>query len=178
MSTEATAGLAPVSTETTQIHRIYIKASAQAIWDAITTPEWSQRYGYGGHVHYDLRPGGAFTVNPDDKMLEGAKQMGFELPEVILDGEVLECDPPKRLVQTWRMIMDPESMAEGFTRLTYEITELDGACRLTLTHELEGAPHLRLLVGGAYEDGQGGGGFPWVLSDLKSLLETGAGLAG
>ena len=60
----------------------------------------------------------------------------------------------------------------------HEITVLEGACRLTLTHELEGAPHLALLVGGAYEDGQGGGGFPWVLSDLKSLLETGAGLAG
>ena len=94
MSTETTAGLAPVSTETTQIHRIYIKASAQAIWDAITTPEWSARYGYGGHVHYDLKPGGAYTVNPDANMLEGAQQMGFELPEVILDGEVLECDPP------------------------------------------------------------------------------------
>ena len=115
MSTD-TAGLGPLTTTTTQVHRIYIKASAEAIWNAITTPEWSQRYGYGGYVHYDLKPGGAFVVNPAEEMIEASKAMGFEIPDVIIDGEVLECDPPYRLVQTWRMLMDPNAAAEGFTQ--------------------------------------------------------------
>jgi hypothetical protein len=76
---------------------------------------------------------------------------------------------------TWRMLMDPESAPEGFTRLTYEIAETSGGvCRLTVTHELENAPRLALVVGGGLEDTGAGGGWAWVLSDLKSLLENGA----
>lgn len=52
---------------TTQVYRVYIKASAQAIWDAITQPEWSNRYGYTGFVDYDLRPGGAYKVRPNEE---------------------------------------------------------------------------------------------------------------
>ena len=112
-------------------------------------------------------------------MAEASKAMGFDIPDVIIDGEVLESDPPYRLVQTWRMLMDPNSAAEGFTRLTYEIKELEnGGCRLTIPHELENAPQLALLVGGAYEDGAGWRRLPVGASDLKTLLETGAGLNG
>jgi uncharacterized protein YndB with AHSA1/START domain len=94
---------------------------------------------------------------------------------VIVDGEVIEADPPRKLVQTWRMLMDPEAAAEGFTRLTYEIHEgTGGVTRLTVTHDLEGAPKLATLVaGGEAEIEAGGGGWSWVLSDLKTLLETG-----
>src|SRR5205085_2054698 len=79
---------------------------------------------------------------PGPAMIEGAKQMGWPVPETVVDGEVLEADPPHRLVQTWRMAMDPQAAAEGFTRLTYEITEGGGAgvCRLTVTHEVGAAP--------------------------------------
>ena len=164
----------------TQVNRIYIKASAQAVWDAITDPAWTQRYGYGAPVEYDLRPGGRFRAFSTDAMQAARAQMGGPpAPDVIGDGEVLELDPPRRLVQTWRMLMDPETEAEGFTRLTYEIAETDhGVSKLTVTHELEGAPRLASFLGGEMEDIGAGGGWSWVLSDLKSLLENGSRMAG
>lgn len=154
---------------TTQVYRVYIKASAQAIWDAITKPEWTERYGYGGRGEYDLRPGGKYQGFTSKEM----RDMGA--PDVAVDGEILESNPPRKLVMTWRMLMDPAMVAEGFTRLTYDIEEgKGGATRLTVTHELEGAPKLALLLAGGLEDlGQAGGGWSWILSDLKSVLETG-----
>jgi len=88
---------------------------------------------------------------------------------------VIEADPPRKLVQTWRMLMDPDAAAEGFTRLTYEIVEgKGGVTKLTVAHEVEGAPKLAVLLAGGLEDTGAGGGWSWVLSDLKSLLETGS----
>jgi hypothetical protein len=76
------------------------------------------------------------------------------------------------------MVMDPETAAEGFTRLTYEIGEpKDGVTRLTVIHDLEGAPKLALLTSGAMEDKGAGGGWSWVLSGLKTVLETGTSLS-
>jgi uncharacterized protein YndB with AHSA1/START domain len=160
-----------MTTATTQIYRVYIKAKPKAVWDAITKPEWTEKYGYGGQADYDLRPGGHYRGIASEEM----RAMGA--PEVAVDGEVIEVDPPYRLVQTWRMAMDPEMAAEGFTRVTYEIEETKGgSTRLTVTHDLEGAPKLAALVAGELEDTGAGGGWSWVLSDLKSLLETGKGL--
>jgi len=160
---------------TTQVYRVYIKATPQAIWDAITTPEWSERYGYGGRVEYDLRPGGTYRAVASDEMKRARAEMGGSpTPDVIGDGEVVESDPPRRLVQTWRMLMTPETEAEGFTRLTYEIAETNpGVSKLTLTHELEGAPRLALFLAGGMETQGAGGGWAEILSDLKTLLETG-----
>jgi uncharacterized protein YndB with AHSA1/START domain len=161
---------------TTQVYRVYIKATPQAVWDAITRPEWSERYGYGGRVEYDLRPGGRHRALTSDGMKAVGRARGYEVPDVAVDGEVLEADPPNRLVVTWRMAMDPEMAAEGFTRLTYEIVERQGGVtRLTLTHELEDAPKLALILSGGMEEGAGGG-WSWVLSSLKTLLETGVTL--
>jgi uncharacterized protein YndB with AHSA1/START domain len=160
---------------TTQVYRVYIKATPQAIWDAITKPEWSERYGYGGQVGYDLRPGGGYRALASDAMKKAGAEMGFPTPDVVVDGEVIEADPPQRLVQTWRMLMDPELADEGFTRLTYEISEgKGGISRLTVIHDLEGAPKLAAILSGQMEDAGAGGGWAWVLSDLKSLLETGS----
>jgi uncharacterized protein YndB with AHSA1/START domain len=156
-----------INVTTTQVHRIYIKATPEAIWDAITKPEWSQRYGYGGSVEFDLRPGGAYRTHASEEFLAAGA------PEVVVDGEVIEADPPRRLVQTWRMLMDPDLQAEGFTRLTYEIEPGEYGTKLTVIHELEGAPRLAALVDGQLESEGAGGGWAWVLSDLKSLLETG-----
>ena len=154
----------------TQVYRVYIRATPEAIWDAITKPEWSDRYGYGGHVEYDLRAGGAFRIRAsEDLFAHGA-------PEIIVDGEVVEADPPRKLVQTWRMLMDPGMKAEGFTRLTYEIEPTGDVTKLTVIHELDGAPKLALQLAGGLEAEGAGGGWSWVLSDLKSLLETGDAL--
>jgi Uncharacterized conserved protein len=156
---------------TTQVYRVYIKATPQAIWDAITKPEWTQKYGYGGGVEYDLRPGGKYRGLASESM----QSMGA--PEVAVDGEVVEVDPPHKLVQTWRMLMDDGLAAEGFTRLTHEIEPAgEGVTKLTVIHDLAGAPRLQLLLSGGMESQGAGGGWSWVLSDLKSLLETGAPL--
>jgi uncharacterized protein YndB with AHSA1/START domain len=157
---------------TVQVYRVWIKATPQAIWDAITKPEWTDRYGYTGLADYDLRPGGAFRVVAGDAM----EKAGFT--GTMVDGEVIEADPPRKLVQTWRLLMDPELEAEGFTRVTYEIEEADGSTRLTVIHDLDGAPKLAPMVSGELSGTGAGGGWAWILSDLKSLLETGAPLAG
>ena len=75
--------------------------------------------------------------------------------------------------------MDPDIAAEGFTRLVWEIEEADGGItKLTVSHELEGAPKLAALVAGEREAEGAGGGWSWVLSGLKTLLETGKSLQG
>ena len=106
---------------------------------------------------------------------EAMRSMGA--PDVAVDGEVIEVDPPHKLVQTGACSWTTRWRAEGFTRLTYEIAEgKGGVTKLTVIHELEGAPKLALLLSGGLEDMGAGGGWSWVLSDLKSLLETGTSL--
>lgn len=168
------------ATKTTQVYRVYIKATPEAIWQALTDPEWTNRYGYTGYAHYDLRPGGALEVVPNEEFKAQAEAQGFPCPDVVVDGEVIEADPPRKLVTTWRMLMDPAMAEEGFTRITYEIEPQQdgGSCSLTLVHELDGAPRVASLVAGEQEEQGAGGGHAWVLSDLKSLLETGSTLAG
>jgi uncharacterized protein YndB with AHSA1/START domain len=163
---------ATAETVTTQVYRVYIKATPQAIWDAITKPEFNERFGYPGRMEYDLHPGGTFqAVAPPD-----AQAMG--MPEKIADGEVLEADPPRRLVQTWRFLYDP-LMEEGFNRVTWDIEEDDGGVtRLTVTHELENAPMTAEQVSSTARLHEGGGGWALILSDLKTLVETGTAFAG
>ncbi len=163
---------------TTQVYRVYIKATPEAIWAAITKPEWTERYGYTGLVDYDLRPGGAYRVRATEPFKAASAASGFQVPDVVIEGEVLEADPPRRLVTTFRMLIDPETAAEPASRVTHEIREgPNGVCSLTLIHELDGAPRLAALVGGKLEDQGAGGGHAWVLSDLKTLLETGKSFA-
>ena len=160
---------APTETgTTTQVYRIFIKATPQAIWDAITKPEWTQRFGYGLRDEYDLRPGGTYRGYGN----AGMKAMGF--PDVVVDGEVIESDPPTKLVVTWRMAMDPRLNAEGFTRLTYEILEgKGGVSRLSVIHDCTGRPGHAAMIAGVKQGPGEGGGWIWILSDLKSLLEHG-----
>jgi uncharacterized protein YndB with AHSA1/START domain len=155
-----------------QVYRVYIKAMPQAIWDAITRPEWTEKYGYAGLVDYDLRPGGAFRTHANAGM-----KAHPGVPDVIADGEVVESDPPRKLVQTWRMLMTPDLAAEAFTRLIYEIEEgRDGVTRLTVTHDAAGAPLIAAVLAGENEAQGAGGGWSEVLSGLKTLLETGVSL--
>ena len=147
------------------VYRVYIKAAPQAIWDAITQPEWTERYGYGGRVEFDLRPGGAFRSIANQDMQDAG------MPEVIVDGEVIECDPPRRLVQTWRAGWDTEPP----TRLTYEIVERAGpASAASPSPTTPPAPRgSTTMITGGDEDRGAGGGWAESLSDLKTLLETG-----
>jgi uncharacterized protein YndB with AHSA1/START domain len=156
------------TTETIQMYRVYIRATPEAIWDAITQPEWTVKYGYAPLVEYDLRGGGAFRAHAN----EGMKALGC--PDVISDGEVIEADPPRKLVQTYRMTMTPEMAAEGFTRLTYEIEPVrGGVTKLTVTHDVTGAPIWAAVLRGEHESSGAGGGWNEILSGLKTLLETG-----
>lgn len=165
----------PTEALTTQVYRVWIKTTPEKIWAAITDPEWNNRYGYAAPGYYDLRPGGSYRAAANQGMKDYGQQAGFPVPDTIGDGEVIEVDPPRRLVQTWRMLMDPTTAAEPFTTLTYEIEEAKtqpGVCKLTVIHQLAGAPATAAMVAGTDEPGAGGG-WAWVLSDLKTMLETG-----
>jgi uncharacterized protein YndB with AHSA1/START domain len=151
----------------TQVYRIYIKATPEAIWDAITKPEWTQKYGYRGIAEFDLKPGGKYQARAPEDM----QAMG--MPELLVEGEVVEAEPPRKLVHTWRALWD-EDVASESTRVTFDIEEDDfGYTRLTVTHELENAPATALQVAGEARLQEGGGGWSWILSDLKTLLESG-----
>ena len=160
---------APTEDRTVQMYRVYIKAPAEKIWDAITRPEWTIRYGYAMLVDYELRPGGAFRARAN----EGMKAVPG-IPDVVSDGEVLELDPPRKLVQTWRMTMSPELAGEAYTHLTWELDPVrGGVTRLTVTHDVTGAPVWAAVLAGQAEGQGAGGGWNEVLSGLKTLLETG-----
>jgi uncharacterized protein YndB with AHSA1/START domain len=138
----------------TQVHQVYIKASPEQVWDAITKPEFTARYFFGARI----------TVSEDRVLGYGPGG------EVWGDEPVLEYDPPRRLVQEWQARYDPELAAEEPSRVTWEIEAQEGGvCRLTVVHDrLEGAPKTAESVAG---------GWMFVLSGLKTLLETGKGLS-
>jgi uncharacterized protein YndB with AHSA1/START domain len=153
-----------------QVYRIYIKAKPQAIWDAITKPEWSERYGYGGRVSYELKAGGKYHHEATAEM----RSMG--LPEKMVIGETIESDPPRKLVQTWHPLFTPEMVAEPPTRLTYEIREHEGGfCTLTLTHDTTGAPLVGTMVRGNDEPHQKKAGRWFSTSSLQRSCRVGHG---
>ncbi|MBR7743209.1 SRPBCC domain-containing protein [Phycicoccus sp. BSK3Z-2] len=163
---------APADTDRTvpavQVFRVYIEAPAERVWAAITSPEFSNRYGYGGDVEYDLSPGGDYRNLTTAQM----KEMG--MGDVAVTGRVLEVDPPRRLVQTWVAAWHGEE-----TTLTWDLEEYPGPLTgLTLTHDCTGAPASARDVSGAGDPAQGGGGWPWVLAGIKTLLETGRPMVG
>ena len=82
----------------TQVYEVYIRATPQAIWDAITSPEWTVKYGYQGAIEIELRPGGTYRAHSTPEM------QAFGLPDVVVDGVVEQADPPKKLVHTYRFL--------------------------------------------------------------------------
>jgi uncharacterized protein YndB with AHSA1/START domain len=155
---------------TTQTYRVWINATPEAIWKALTEPELLRGYGYGSLIDLELRPGGVYRAKATEQMLAAGA------PEVMVEGEVLEVEAPHRLVQTWHALFDPHTAGEPASRLSYEIEPAaNGVTKLTVTHELDGAPATAAIVGGVIAEA--GGGWSWILSDLKTLLETGAPLA-
>jgi uncharacterized protein YndB with AHSA1/START domain len=143
---------------TTQVYEVFIKATAEQIWDAITKPEFTRKYFYGSRHQIDLRPGGKYLSLAGDS------------DDVMVDGEVQESDPPRRLVHTWQVHWDPDMSGEPASRVTWEIEPQDGGfAKLTVVHDqLEASPKTAAGVAG---------GWSFVLSGLKTLLETGEPLA-
>jgi uncharacterized protein YndB with AHSA1/START domain len=144
-----------VEAQTTQVYTLVIKTTPEALWDAITKPEFTEQYFYGSRI----------TVLPDHYSSVG--------PTGDLRGDepVLEFDPPRRLVHGWRSRYDAELAEEDESRVTWEIEpQDDGTCVLTVVHDrLEGAPKTAASVSGI--------GWMTVLSGLKTFLETGEPLA-
>src|SRR5262245_66286894 len=95
------------------------------------------------------------------------------LPDVFIDGVVEEADPPRKLVHTYRFLFSPEMKAEGFTRVTWEIEKVAaGFSRLTVVHELEGAPIMAGMVASTFSE-MGTGGWAWILSGMECMAGTG-----
>jgi len=142
--------------QATQVYQVFIKASPEEIWEAITQPEFTERYFYGARIentaerHRSLGPDGSDWA----------------------DSPTFEYDPPRRLVHGWRSLYDPELAEEDESRVTWEIEPQEGGYSLlTVTHDqLEGAPKTAESVSGP--------GWMMVLSGLKTLLETGEPLVG
>jgi uncharacterized protein YndB with AHSA1/START domain/DNA-binding transcriptional ArsR family regulator len=134
-----------------KVFEIYIKTTPERLWSAITDPEQRAKYQFGVWVASDWTPGSQFWMGSRD----GAMRLG--------EGEVLEADPPRRLVHTMHVMWSDEVKAEGPSRVTWEIEPVADSCRLTLIHDQ--------LREGANEELYGG--WPMVLSGLKTLLETG-----
>jgi uncharacterized protein YndB with AHSA1/START domain len=143
----------------TQVYQVFIKASPEQIWDAITNPEFTTRYFYGSVVESTFEPGAPYAGWAADRSQQ------------YVDGEVLEADPPRLLRHTWRSLYDEETAGEPHSRVTWTIEAGEGGVtKLTVTHDqLESAPKTAANVAG---------GWSYVLSGLKTLLETGEPLAG
>lgn len=138
---------------TTQVYVLYIKAPADRVWDAITEPEQIARFFHGAQVEGTYEVGGRRrSWSPDRSVLWG-------------DNEILEWDPPHRMVHTWRSLYDDEMAAEPESRVTWEVEPAGDDCtKLTLVHDrLEASPKTAANVVG----------WSWILSNLKTLLETG-----
>lgn len=138
-----------------KVYEIYIKTTPERLWRAITDPELRSKYSFGVGVHSDWTPGSRYDARATDM----TTSPGVEIAE----GKNVEVDPPRRLVQTFRALWSDEVKAEGHSRVTWEIEPVGDSCRLTVTHDqLRAGANAELY-----------GGWPMILSGLKTLLETG-----
>jgi uncharacterized protein YndB with AHSA1/START domain len=138
------------------VYTIYIASTPEKVWEALTSAEFSRKYFFGNTVELEPRVGGSYIVRTPDGALH-------------ISGEVVECDPPKKLTVTFNVNW-PELIEKlGPTLVTYEIEQAGEAVRLTMSEA-----HDRPLSDDILEGGRQG--WPAILSSLKSLLETGAPL--
>jgi uncharacterized protein YndB with AHSA1/START domain len=134
-----------------KIYEIYIRTTPERLWEAITDGDIRSKYNFGARVDSDWTPGSAYELSSP------------AAPGPLAEGEVLECDPPRRLVHTMTALWSDDAKAEGSSRVTWEIESVQDSCRLTLTHdELREGANEELF-----------GGWPMILSGLKTWLESG-----
>jgi uncharacterized protein YndB with AHSA1/START domain len=134
------------------IYVTFIRTSAGELWKALTAPEFTQKYWFGIRHETDWKKGSPWRMMfPDGRVGDS--------------GEIVESDPPRRLVLKWRNEFMPELKAEGYSRCVIEIEQVGEAAKLTISHamEKENSKFIEAVSGG----------WPRILSNLKSLLETG-----
>jgi uncharacterized protein YndB with AHSA1/START domain len=134
----------------TAVFEIYSKTTPERLWEAITDPKMRAKYSFGVETHSDWTPGSSYEAS---------------VPGVvdIAEGKNLEVDPPRLLVQSFNALWSDEVKSEGPSRVTWEIEPVGDSCRLTVTHDqLREGANAELY-----------GGWPMILSGLKTLLETG-----
>jgi len=136
--------------DTKLIYEIFIRTTPEKLWRALTEPEFTRQYFHGTELRCKLKKGEPFLSTTAD----GTK---------MVDGEVLDVDPPNKLVHTWRVHWDP-ALSHELSKVSYLIEQAGENCKLTVIHEVENAP---------LTAGQVKGGWVPILSSLKTLLETG-----
>ena len=137
-----------------KVYEIYIKTTPERLWEAITDPARRRVYNFGMGVESDWTPGSSYVAT------------SAAAADLICEGENLEVEPPRRLVQTFRALWGDHVKREGTSRVTWEIEPVGDSCRLTVIHDqLREGAHSELY-----------GGWPMILSGLKTLLETGQSL--
>ncbi|MBV8593725.1 MAG: SRPBCC family protein [Caulobacteraceae bacterium] len=134
------------------VYVIFIRTTPEKLWTALTDPDFTRKYWFGMHQEAEWRAGSPWKLVFADGRVADA-------------GQVLEADPPRRLVLRWRNEFRPELSEEGYSRCAIDLEPVDGTVRLTITHEIE---REKSKVIEAVS-----GGWPRILSNLKSLLETG-----
>jgi len=138
--------------KSTYIYETYIRTTPQKLWRALITPEFQEKYFASAHFETDWKPGSPWKLMFPDGTVADA-------------GTVVETKPSKRLVLRWRHEMSPAIKAEGYGRCVMEIKPAQGAVKLTITHSIN-KPKSKLIKAVS-------GGWPFILSNLKSMLETG-----
>ncbi len=134
-----------------KVFEIYIKTTPERLWEAITDPEMRSKYNFGVQVSSDWTPGSRYEFSHP----AASGPLG--------EGENLEVEPPRRLVQSYRALWSDDVKNEGTSRVTWEIERVGDSCRLIVTHdELREGANAELY-----------GGWPMILSGLKTLVETG-----
>jgi uncharacterized protein YndB with AHSA1/START domain len=137
------------------VYVTYIRTTPEKLWQALIEPEFTRQFWYDTWQDCQWKPGASWRIMiPDGRVANS--------------GEVLEIDPPRRLVLSWRKELLPELRVEGYSRLTYEIEKQADSVKLTITHESD-TPGSKLIKAVS-------NGWPIILASLKSLLETGQSL--
>jgi uncharacterized protein YndB with AHSA1/START domain len=150
--------MSTMTAQATQVYSLFVRTTPEQLWDAITKPEFTSKYFYGSVFESTWEEGSSYAGWANDRSQQ------------YVEGTVVEASPPHRLVTTWRALYDPEAAAEPFSRVTWEIEPAgDGVTKLTVVHdELDASPKTAANVAG---------GWSFVLSGLKTLLETGEPLS-
>ena len=137
----------------TFVYVTYIRTTPEKLWSALTDAEFMKQYWFGVHCESHWTPGSPWKLVSEDGQILDA-------------GEIIEAEPPRRLVIRWQHQNKPELKAEGASQCTMELEPSGAAVKLSITHTIEREPS-KLIVAVS-------GGWPKVISNLKSLLETGA----